>query len=496
MQPQKSNNVINWFPIVVLASIFLVGTVVYIFHLFKLVTAKNEVYVRFGALILFVVGFVILGFQKAKKHRFSWGDLYKNTTLISVALTILLVSSFLYVRVGFYAVGFCVAAVLFYLFYNRKFYSLPRFFYFVIVYALLLVFGTIGTKQGFHFPDRLIPYFVLPLLLCFCRLSRENLFRIAEMFFKASIIFLAVCVLYWWYNFLHLDADFLSWITQKNGYFVEMIGWEEQAKKYDSLNYYSAFFFVTSWSGYYHPSFVSFILFFGLILGFYLFYKKNEIQAITKIELALYIALCLFVILLLESRIGVVGFLFIIAATGLYYLKLKKRYFKIGLAVYLVLACLVLSMFNDKISGFVNDDVRDAYQDIAVSYIQENFWWGSGFRQQQMVLEQQVEKMKDMLPEYVYPHNNHPIYYVHNQFLGDMVQFGILGLMALLAMLVAITYYAVKNRSYLLQMFLSVLVLFMMIEEPFYSQAATIHILTFLVFFTALSKNTEEKINT
>jgi O-antigen ligase len=197
--------------------------------------------------------------------------------------------------------------------------------------------------------------------------------------------------------------------------------------------------------------------------------------------------------LLMQSRIGIVGLLFILAATGLYYLKLKTNFFKIGLAVYLLLGSVSFFVANDKISGFISDDTRVAYINIAISYIQDNIWWGSGYRQQRMVLEQQAILMKDQLPPSVFPHIDHRIGYVHNQFLGDMVQFGIWGLIALLLMLFAIARYAIKSRSYLLQMLLMTVILFMLIEEPLYIETGTIRFMAFLVFFVAISESNELK---
>ncbi len=491
------------FSYIILISTFLLGGLIYILHLSQLVTAANEIYVRFSAFGLFAISFVLLGLQKARHHQFSWDDFYKNNTFIIVSFTILLVSMLVRDRIGFYFTGIFAGAALLHFLYTRKFYKPPTSFYFIILYALLLFFGTIGTEKGFHFSSRILAFFVLPLSFCFFRLSKKTLLEIGEIFFKMTIVFLAICILYWWYNFLHLDVDFINWITDKNHYPAEMIGWKAQAKAiaggiegWENISFFSAYFFVTSWSYFYHPSFVSFVLFFGLITGFYLYHKKNTIATITKFELILSIILCFLVIGLMESRIGLVGLLFILAATGLYYLKLKTKYFKIGIIAYLLLGGASLFILSDSVSGFVNDKVRDSYNSIAVHYIQEHFWWGSGFLQEQKALEQQAEIMKDSLPQIIYPHIDHPIFYVHNQFLGNMVQFGIWGLIALVAMLCSIMYYAIKNRSYLLQMMVFVTVLFMLIEEPFYKISCTIVFVSFLVFFTAINEsNAKNKSN-
>lgn len=490
------------FPFVVLSLTALFGGIIYILHLFGLVTSANEVYARFTALGIFIASFAILGMQKARNRHFSWNDFYKNNTLIIISLSTLLTSLFLPNEVRFYAVGFFAVAGAMHFSYARKFYLPPKFYYAILAYALLLFFGTIGTPKGFRFPDKILSFYILPLVFCLFRLPQKTLLRIGALFFKMGIVFLALSLLYWWFNFLHIDADFSTWIGGKTSYTAQMLGWERQAQIYgkavgwaagwENIAWHSAYYFVTSWSYLFHPSFVSLVLLGGLIIGFYLYYKKDVVQTITKYELLLYAGFCFLVETLMQSRIGLVYFLFIMAATGLYYLKLKTKYFKVGLAVYMLLGVASLHVMNDKVSGFVHDDIRDAYRRIAVSYIQKHFWWGSGYNQQILALEGEAESLKDNLPTVIYPHNLHPISYVHNQFLGNMVQYGIWGLLLLLLLLGTTMCYAVKNRSYLLQMFVGFMLLFMMIEEPLYILVGIIPTLTFLIFFAAINESEKE----
>jgi len=475
------------FPFVVLGATMLLGGIIYILHLLGLVTSANEVYMRFSAWGLFITGFALTGWQKAKNHRFSWNDFYKNNTLIIVSLSALLSSLFLMKRISFYMIALFTVASFIRFLYTRKFYAPPKFFYFLFAYALLLFFGTIGTQEGFRFPDKILSFFLLPLAFCCFSLPKKTLLQIGDLFFKTGIIFLVVIVLYWFFNFLHLDGSFTSWITGKNNYGAQMTGWELQAQALghvlaeNIIIYYPAHFFVNSWSYLFHPTANAFVLLGGLMVVFYLYFEKNSIRTITKWDLLLYAALCLFTFMLLGSRIGIVGFLLVIGIAGLYYLKLRTKYFKIGLAAYFLFGGISLVLFQDKVSGFVNDEIRDAYRRIAVSYIQEHFWWGSGFGQDRLAMNAQAEKMKDTLPEIVL---NTPITHVHNQFLGNMVQFGVWGLIALIVMLAAIAYYAVKNRSYLLLTFLCFMLVFMMIEENEY-----IKMLVFITFFTAISES-------
>ena len=483
------------FSYIILISTIFFGGLIYVLHLFGLVTAANEVYARFIALGIFIISVGILGIVKVKNHHFSKNDFYKNNTFIIISLTLLLCSLFIFEKISYYLVGLFAFAVLLHVLYTKKFYAPPKFFYFIILYALLMLFGTIGTRKGFYFPDSILSFYVLPLAFCCFCLSKKTLFTIGEIFFKTGIIFLTICILYWWFNFLHLNANFTDWITEKTNYSVQMFGWYKQAKialayqfndiaELQNVKIFNAYFFVTSWSYHFHPTANAVVILGGLITGFSLFYKKNEFNTISKWDLLLYIVFCLFTSLLMQSRIAIVGFIVIVSIWLLYYLKLKTKYFKLGLAIYILIGAISFIVFNHKVTNFFNDDIRSVYRQIGISYIKEHFWWGSGFNGQQFVLKQQAEKIKDTLPDSVHFHANYTIAHVHNQFLGDMVQFGIWGLIALVAMLVSIAYYAIKNRSYLLQSFLCFIFCFMLIEEGEF-----IVMLILMMFYTAISES-------
>ncbi|MCL2414034.1 MAG: O-antigen ligase family protein [Bacteroidales bacterium] len=466
--------------VILIFATILAGTI-YALHLQGLVTAANEVYARYTAIGLFLASFLILVWQKIKNHRFSWGDFYKNHSLIIVGLTVLLVSLFFRRYFTYYTSTLFIVASLIFFLHSRKFYAPPKFFYFIIAYALLMFFGTIGTTRGFYFPDHTLRFYLLPLAFCFFNLSQKTLLRIGEIFFKAGIIFLSITVLYWFYNFLHLDADFIKWITGKTGYYAEMVGWKEQAKysmqgayclkNWAEHTWFSAYFFASTWSHFHHPTANSIVILGVLITGFYLYYQK----IITKWELLLYVILALFVIQLLQSRFGLTGFVLLVSFSGLYYLRMRTKYFNIGLITYILLGGASLLVFGSKVFGFIYDGPRNDLRTVAMAYIRDNFWWGSGYREGPQAMLQQAEKMQDVhLP--IATH-------AHNQFLDDTIQFGILGLIVLVAMLAAIVCYAIKNRSYLLQMWLCVMLLFMWIEAGMFFT-----ILTFILFFTAITE--------
>lgn len=477
----------NKFLYFVLSGGFLAFVITYLFHSFGLVHVDNEVYMRFISLGLFILGVLLLFLGEIKKFHWPLTRIRENNSLIVISLGILLIATIFHKKVGIYATGFFVLMSLIHLALNKKLYKLNKMYYFLFGYVLFLFIGTINTQKGFHFPELTYTFVLVPVSFCFFNLSYETLLRIARLFFRAMIIFLVICVLYWWYNFLHLDAEFFHWLTKKTSFLVDMPGWEVQRAIMRSSNL-PAYFFVNSWSYYSHPSYISLVLFLGLIIGFYLYYKQEKQSPVSGFELAVYIALCFFVEMLMESRIGFVGCCFILLATGLYYAKLRLNILKIFLVIYLIAGSALFLCKYDKLERFMGDKVRVTLSTLAINYIEDHFWWGSGTQEQYIALKYQEEKMIDVLAPV-----EELLIYTHNQFLGNMVQFGIWGLIVLLIVLYGIVRYAVKERSYLLQMLMAFFILFMMIEEPLYTQEGITRFTVSLVFLTAINESKKER---
>jgi len=490
----------NRFSYIILIFTIVVGGIIYLFNLFGLVRAANEVYARFIALGLFIAGFLILSITKIDFSKISLKDFYQNNSLIIFSLTFLLSFSFIYKRISYYAIGIFAFAVLIHFIYNKKFYAPPKFFYFIFAYGLLLLLGTVGTQKGFHFPDSILSFFILPLAFCCFQLPKKTMFKIGEIFFKTGIIYLSISLLYWWFNFLYLNVNFLEWIGGKTIYNVQMLGWVEQALNMvpfqarnliatQDVHFFNAHFFVNSWSYLFHPTTISIVLLGGLMTGFYLFFKGNKHITVSLLDLIIYSLLCFLLILLLQSRIGIAGYLLVVFFSALYFLKIKTKYFKIGLALCILLVCTSFILFPNKVFNYTNDGFRQNYRKIAMSYIKNHFWWGSGYGDQTIVLNEQAEKMKDILPESIFILGKPHIAHVHNQFLGNMVEYGIWGLIIQVALLAAIAYYAIKNRSYLLQTLFCFILCFMMVEEGEF-----ILFLTFIMFFTAISESEKRRV--
>ncbi|HHT23656.1 MAG TPA: O-antigen ligase family protein [Bacteroidales bacterium] len=472
------------FPAIVLAIGLFFFLAIYLLYTGGLVTQKTEIYFRYSLIGLFLLSIISFFLFSGKQLDLFKKQTKKEYSLLLTSLMLLPIATLFSIDIGNYATGIFVGCALLYFILNRKLYQFNKIYLYLFLYAGLMTVGTIGTTKGFRFPDTALSFLVLPIAYTFFNLPRETLFKIAHFVFRAMIIYMVISVLYWWFNFLHLDSNFLDWITSKQCFnTTEMMEWENQT--FLALGtLYGAHFFVTSWAYYYHPSYITLVLFFGLILGLYLLYKKKPIQTVTKFEIFSYVVLLFLLIALMESRIGLVNLLVILCATALYYIKLEASHFKTALITLAVIASASLFIMDDRIESFVFDNVRKTDYTLATNYIKDHFWWGTGFDEQKIGLTEQEELMKDVLP---------PIgrdkTYTHNQLLGNMVQYGIWGALVLIVFLVALIRYAVKTRSYLLQMFLLTIILFMMIEEPLYGQKGFTIFTVFLTFFIAVGES-------
>ena len=474
---------------------------VYVLSLFGFAKIENERVVRFVSIGVFFVAALAVALNETKNYKFSFAKIFKTNLLVTITFSALLVFSISTQNIGIYASGVFVGAAAFTLLCNGKIFKPSWCYYFLFFYAIFLMFGTIGTTKGVHFPEMTYSFYLLPISFIAFQFSKETLEKITRFFFRAMFIYLIISVLYWWFNFLYLDINFADWVTKKTHFSLHIADWHYQNKLYYAL--YPAFCFVSSWSYYFHPSFNALVLFCALISGFYLFFKSK----INKFELLFFVFIMIFFQILTQSRVGLIGTFFILIISVFYYfgslrhscesrnrLKFKRLLVKPAMTRNILLICLLLGsciflFFNKNIQNYLHDDVRKTDYTLAINYIQDHIFWGCSYHQQTTALREQEEIMKDVLPK-VYNGK----YYVHNQLLGDMVQFGIWGGIALLILLFGIILYAIKKRSYPLLMFILTMILFMQIEEPLYGQTGITRFSVFFVYFVALAQS-KEKIN-
>lgn len=467
------NNLYTYF---LLTTVLALMLILYLLSLLGILSVEQEIITRILSIMFFLAGATWLISGELKKNKSTLSQHKNEKFLVLLPLVILLVSSVLNKVAGTIATALFVSCALIFFIKRKEFFLPNKFYYILFGYVLFLFLGTIGTLKGLHFPGKISTFLFLPITFSFFYLSNSVLLRIARLFFRVMLLYLAVCIVYWWFNFLCLDAGFIEWTTSKLSFQVNMFDWVEQYKLSHDNNF-SAYFFVNSWSYYYHPSYISIVLLFALIIGFYLYYKQDDSSKITIFELAIFVVACFLVLALMESRIGVLIFFISCAVSVLYYVKLKTKHFRLFLLLYALTGLLLIVFGKDLITGFYADETRNSLLTIATAYIKDHFWWGTGSFEQATA----INSMKEILFPGLKDYN-----YVHNQFFGNMIQFGIWGLVILVVLLAGILGLAIRKRSYLLQMFLLIMFLFMLIEEPLYIQAGITRFTVFLTFFVAI----------
>ena len=438
----------------------------FIYRLYSAQIFVNEPHTEmFGNILLtgFAVLSLIIFLTEIITHRKILQPLFSVDTFVFISLTLLLVLSVFKKEVGIYATGFFVLFALMSLFVHEKFYTLNNVYFFIFLYAVCLMLGTIYTPRGFYFPEMTYSFYVLPLAFSLFRLKKQSLLLIFKIVFRIMAVYMAVSIVYWWFNLLVLNMSALEWITTK---------------------FPPAYFYVGKWGHYSHPSYISLVLFSTLISGFYLNFKKDKDVTLSKFELITYFGLCLGFVLVMESRIGLVELIIIIVISLLCYIRLKTNYLKHALVLAVLAGVIIVMAGENKFSRLIHDGVRKADFTLAVNYIKEHPVTGAGYHQQRAALEYQDKKMTDVTR----PVDAPPITYTHNQFLGDMVQFRIPGLLPLLILLGGLVWYAFKSRSYLLQLYMLIYLLFMLIEEPLYAQEGITRFMAFLCLFIHISE--------
>lgn len=474
------------------SSIIFIGIIslmllIYILWLLGFVQPKYEIYARFTVLGGFLLSSLVVSIREINRIIAVDSVYNKRDYLIIVPFIILLVSSIFHKQVGIYGTALFIFCSLFYFFINKRLYEWNKVFYFLIIYLLLMIIGTIGTEKGFHFPERAYTFFLLPITFSFFQLSSSRLIGIGRVFFRIIMLFIVACFIYWWYNYLYINIGFIDWISNKLTINIEMPGWMVKLKTVDPDKFH-AYYFVNFWAGYYHPSYISLVLFFSVITGFFLYYKQDTKFKINSFELSIFLFLSLFIILLMQSRVGIVIFILICFSALLYYIKFQTQYFKLILALSVIGALIVFIFGHSRLESFINDGERSSLTTIAVAQIENNLWWGVGTYNQKQAIDFQLEIMKEDIPI-----EKNKYTYVHNQFLGNMVQFGLFGLVVLLIFIGGIVTIGIKKRSFLLQMYLLVLTIFMLIEEPLYTQEGITRCTIFLVFFATLAYSDDDR---
>ncbi len=220
---------------------------------------------------------------------------------------------------------------------------------------------------------------------------------------------------------------------------------------------------------YMHPSFLAIILCPSIPMCFNL--AGNASKNWQQWLWLLFIPLLLFVIFVIGSRIGLLVSIGLIALCGVCFFKKLNVLTKIvsGLAI---VAMLILA--KNSTINYTADPIREETKEFAIEKIKEQPLLGHGYKTQSAHLNDTVNPTTFSDP------GIQALNHFHNTYFDEVFQFGFIGALPLLLLLLFLIGLALKTRNVFLISFLAIYILFFYVETPFNSAKGMMPMMLFL----------------
>lgn len=433
-----------------------------IYHFTTITNEQNIPFLTIIAILFFIVNLTLSYFifkKERAKIKFSWEFVLNMALLFLIISTVLSVFTSIVATVAFAGLVIIYAS-------KKKIHFQPHpLYYFLVAYYLIQYIGLIWSfdrQNGFQFVGKGLSFIIVPLAFSFYSISEDEKRKLLRIFFRLLEIYLLMILLAYCYQVYFHKVNFGIGFHLKKNYFPTPIP--------PGVTHH----LLLAWAGYYHPTFVSFILTLMYGVGFYLWKNDHSthFNCISSLEISFYSMASAIVILLLQSRIGMIMFPFGFFLTLLYSLRKNKK-LVLSVIVFSALLVLLAGFYIFKnYRGYFYDRPREIQTDIVLSFLKDHYLLGTG-----------TGGMKVLIPWY-------PT--AHNQLLGDLFHLGIPGFLFLLALIGSSFYYAFKDNNFLLLYFLSIYFIMMQIEMPLSLQKG----ITYYTLFVCLFLNGKKKATT
>jgi len=291
--------------------------------------------------------------------------------------------------------------------------------------------------------NRMMPLLLYPACFLFFRLNTATLQRILLAFWQAAMIAIVMTIVCAFYEISAFGFHISDLFNTGKQFFYNA----------DNTIERFAFQMAFAWSGADHPSYNAIWIISALVVTFYLY--KAKVLSIWN--MAVGIGLILLVIIIIQSRIGIVMSALIIPCGIVYLVENKKRvlytYAVLGLC-----AGIYLCINPNLLSDFLNDPTRHTMFQMDYYYLSQQYALGSG------IGGMTREHLCSVIPNFPYLLDEH--WYPHNQLIGDWMQTGIIGLLLSLALYVSTLVAAIRRRRFTAILFLLCIGLHACIEMP------------------------------
>lgn len=309
----------------------------------------------------------------------------------------------------------------------------------------------------------------IPLIFSCINLNKTQLNGILVVFARVIMLYTIISLLFWVYKSYQLNVPLSEWIIISK-------------KLIAGSNVYDI---VYSWCNYYHPTYNGIVICMALAVSFYKTSSSLKESHIHYLETLFFIFSSLLLIIITQSRMSLVLW-GITCFCGIGYL---LRNYKLKYLYYLtVIICVFLGthLGEDRIVTFIKDKQRVQNIKTAFYFIEQHPVLGSGIEgiRAEMADHEVAKKLG-------YPYANVDLGNPHHQFIGDLMQTGIVGLLLIIAIMSTLAYNVVKQRSWILGMFWIISFILMQIEMPFYLHKGVVF---FCLFACLLSFDNTKKI--
>lgn len=271
---------------------------------------------------------------------------------------------------------------------------------------------------------------------------------------------------------------------------------------YFILNQTIYVFFYSLLSYFFHPSYLSMYLNFGIITLLYLFENKVNNNFFNPKIALIFIFIFTIFIFLLSSKAGIISLAIIYFFLFIYLMFVKKKYLIgiIFIVSFMLFVTIILNLFpsvksrienaikvftsknnSSLVDGESNSD-RIFIWKISTEILKENFLFGVGTGD---VKDALLEKYREKGLVHAYDQKLN----AHNQFLQSFISIGLLGFITLLLCLLIPLYFAIVNRNYLYGLFLILIILNISVESMFENQAGVVFYAFFNSFLFITSKS-------
>ncbi len=314
-------------------------------------------------------------------------------------------------------------------------------------------------QYGMQWLDVCLPFLLLPIVCQWLPLN-ERIVKIVLSFFVHFTLLFCVATLASVWHYSHANT-------------ISLIEWLHYPK-----NYYPLAF---AWTAYDHPSFLCILYLFALPVGVYLWWRY---KCVPLVELLLLFAGVTAVLAFTGARIGLVILPLLLCLIVFSYIPKKWKKIAAGLIVAGILTGTAIVVFvNTDFTNRFADPIREQLLKTTIYSIKEKPLLGVGTGGMREVIHspEVAEKIG-----YEYPQGT--LSYPHNQYLGEIMHFGIIGAIPLFALLLYLLVIAVRRNDFLMQALVVILFVFSVTEMPFESSKG-INYFTFFISLLVFSRH-------